>query len=153
MSIQGRGREIFESVLPHEIGHTVLATYFGRPTPRWLEEGFCVAVENSSSRTQLEKIAIDLLRRGEMLTVERMFELTDYPRDALPFYSQGYSLTRFLIEHGGEQKLIQFVSDGIDSRDWGSAMHKHYGYESLAQLQTAWAGWVLPSAEWRHPPP
>ena len=67
------------------------------------------------------RIAIDLLRRGEMLTVERMFEVSEYPRDAPAFYSQGYSLTRFLIEHGGEQKLIQFVSDGIDSRDWGSA--------------------------------
>ncbi len=35
MEVVGTPERILDSVLPHEVSHTVLATYFGRPLPRW----------------------------------------------------------------------------------------------------------------------
>ena len=46
MSIQGSRERILDSVLPHEVTHTVFATHFGRPVPRWADEGACTTVEH-----------------------------------------------------------------------------------------------------------
>ncbi len=39
MSIQGSYERVLDSVLPHEITHTIFATHFGQPLPRWADEG------------------------------------------------------------------------------------------------------------------
>ena len=41
MSIQGSPERILDSVLPHEVTHTIFATHFGCPLPRWADEGAC----------------------------------------------------------------------------------------------------------------
>jgi len=143
MLLQGPRRTIVESVLPHEVSHAVFATYFGRPLPRWVEEGICVVVEHLSPQSELDRQIVAALRDGNSFAVEQMFAMKNYPSDALTFYSQGYSLTRFLIEREGKSKLIQFVVEGMESDDWGSATRKNYGFESLSDLQNAWAEWVL----------
>ena len=38
MQIQGSRERILDSVLPHEITHTIFATHFGRPLPRWADD-------------------------------------------------------------------------------------------------------------------
>jgi hypothetical protein len=143
MSLQGSRQNILDSVLPHEVAHTIFATYFGRPLPRWLEEGLCVAVEDESTRVELDRVIASNLLVGRGMTLERLFALQDYPRDILGLYSQGYSLTRFLIAQGGERKLLLFMADGVDSSDWSDATRKHYGFGSLPELQQAWTKWVL----------
>jgi hypothetical protein len=50
MNIQGSRERILDSVLPHEITHTVFATHFGRPLPRWADEGACTTVEHTSEK-------------------------------------------------------------------------------------------------------
>jgi len=37
MTVQGRWERVLDSVLPHEISHTIFATYFGQPLPRWAD--------------------------------------------------------------------------------------------------------------------
>ena len=39
MSVQGSLERILDSVLPHEVNHTIFASYFRRPLPRWADEG------------------------------------------------------------------------------------------------------------------
>lgn len=143
MTVQGPRQQILHSVLPHEIAHTVFATYFGRPLPRWVEEGICVTVEHRSTRRRLDRLAASVFRRGAGIELEKLFRMKHYPSEILPFYSQGYSLTRFLVQRGGEQKLIQFIEDGLDAGDWLAASRKHYGFQSLQELQRDWADWVL----------
>lgn len=143
MSLQGPRQQILDSVLPHEITHAVFATYFGEALPRWLEEGACVIVEHQSSQTKLRHILLDSLRRGGGLSLEQMFAMQNYPRDVLGFYSQGYSLTLFLIEQGGEHRLVQFIRDGLDTGNWIGTTREHYGYQTLAELQRDWVEWAL----------
>src|SRR5690606_7036412 len=45
MTIQGSRERIMDSVLPHEISHTIFACHFRRPLPRWADEGMATLVE------------------------------------------------------------------------------------------------------------
>src|SRR5688500_6441852 len=49
MSVQGSRERVLDSVLPHEVTHAIFATHFGRPLPRWADEGACTTVEDRKS--------------------------------------------------------------------------------------------------------
>ena len=142
MTIQGSRQRILDSVLPHEITHTVFATHFGRPLPRWADEGACTTVEHISERTKQDQYLIRFLKTGRALPFNRMYHLKEYPHDILPLYSQGYSLSRLLIAQGGKQEFIRYLGTGMESNDWDEATRQHYGYRDLSALQLAWVDWV-----------
>ena len=142
MSIQGPQERILDSVLPHEVSHTVFATYFRRPLPRWADEGACTTVEHASERAKQNKMLIHFLKSQRGIPFSRMLVMKEYPRDILPLYSQGYSLSRFLIEQGGRPKFIQFIKEGMQGDQWTAMVSEHYGYEGLAELQNDWLEWV-----------
>jgi hypothetical protein len=77
-----------------------------------------------------------------------MFAMMEYPADMLPLYSQGFSLARFLIAQGGQQKFVHYVGDGLASNNWTGATQKHYGFKNLSELQVTWLDWVRQG----HPP-
>jgi hypothetical protein len=143
MYVQGTHRAVLRSVLPHEITHAVFATRFGRPLPRWAEEGACVTVEHRRDRSGLENMLPARLTVGKVMGLSEMFALRQYPRDALPLYAQGYSLVRFLLSQGGKPKFIGFLESGLDNADWTAATRTCYGYKTLDELQTAWTKWAL----------
>jgi len=142
MTIQGSRQRILDSVLPHEITHTVFATHFGRPLPRWADEGACTTVEHVSERTKQDQYLVRFLKTGRALPFNRMYHLKEYPHDILPLYSQGYSLSRLLIAQGGKQEFIRYLGTGMESNDWDEATRLHYGYQDLSALQLAWVDWV-----------
>jgi hypothetical protein len=142
MTIQGSLERILDSVLPHEVTHTIFATHFRRPLPRWADEGACTTVEHASERAKQQMMLVDFLRTGRGIPFSSMFAMRDYPSDVMPLYSQGYSLARFLIAHGGKHKFLQFVGDGLRSEQWQRTVEQHYGFTDLGQLQNAWLEWV-----------
>jgi hypothetical protein len=142
MTIQGSHQRILDSVLPHEVTHTIFATYFRQPLPRWADEGACTTVEHASERTKQQNMLIDFLRTGRGIAFSRMFAMKEYPQDVMPLYSQGYSLARYLIANGGRQKFLAFVKDGLQDENWTRAIQQHYGYKSLGTLQNTWLAWV-----------
>jgi hypothetical protein len=142
MSIQGSRERVLDSVLPHEVTHTIFATHFGRPLPRWADEGACTTVEHASERQKQEQWLYRFLTTGRGIPFNRMFAMTEYPADILPLYSQGFSLARYLIASGGKQKFVRYVGDGLASNDWPAATQKHYGFQNLSELQLTWLDWV-----------
>ncbi|MFW6170364.1 MAG: hypothetical protein ACODAD_07735 [Planctomycetota bacterium] len=142
MKIQGSRQRILDSVLPHEITHTIMATHFGCPLPRWADEGAATSVEHTSEREKQDRLLIEFLTTDRGIAFNRMFAMKEYPRDILPLYSQGYSLARYLIAHGGRRKFVQYIGDGIKGKDWTAATHKHYDVRSLSELQVTWLDWV-----------
>jgi hypothetical protein len=142
MQIQGSRERILDSVLPHEITHTIFATHFGRPLPRWADEGACTTVEHPSERARQDRFLIEFLTNERGIPFNRMFAMKEYPRDILPLYSQGYSLARFLIQQGGKQKFVQYVGEGMQTNNWTAATQKFYGFRSLSDLQVTWLEWV-----------
>lgn len=142
MSIQGSRERILDSVLPHEITHTIFATHFGRPLPRWADEGACTTVEHESEKTKQDRFLVQFLTTDRGIPFNRMFVMKEYPPDILPLYSQGYSLARFFIQQGGKQKYVQYVGEGMRSNNWTATTKKFYGFSSLSDLQLTWVEWV-----------
>src|SRR5690348_1409559 len=124
MTVEGRLDRILASALPHEVTHTIFAAYFGGPMPRWADEGASLLSEDLIERRRHDQIAMDLLaHRGEM-SLSRLFQVENYPRDLMGFYGQGYSVSRFLIEMGGRPRFLEFVRDGM-SHGWDTAARTH----------------------------
>jgi len=142
MNIQGSRERLLDSVLPHEVTHTIFATHFGRPLPRWADEGACTTVEHACEKNKQHKLLYTFLTSGRGIAFNTMFAMKEYPADILPLYSQGYSLARFLIAQGGRRKFIDYVGDGMNSGNWTAATKKHYEYKSLSELQIKWLDWV-----------
>lgn len=142
MKVVGSERRILDSVLPHEVTHTILATYFGRPLPRWADEGICTTVEHDEEKAKHEKMLRKFLTSRRGIAMNELFLLKEYPQDILPMYAQGYSVCRFLIDQKGPRPFVQFLTDYMRRPSWTENVQKHYGYNSLAELQQNWLAWV-----------
>jgi hypothetical protein len=152
MNIQGSRERILDSVLPHEVTHTILATHFRRPLPRWADEGACTTVEHTSERSKQDRMLIRFLRTDRGIAFSRMFAMKEYPPEVMPLYSQGYSLARFLIAQGGHQHYLSFLADGMAEEKWSEAIRKNYSFENLADLQDKWLAWVAEGSPKLSPP-
>jgi hypothetical protein len=142
MEVVGTPERILDSVLPHEVTHTILATHFGRPLPRWADEGICTTVEHESERAKHEQKLREFLRSRRGIAMNKLFLLTEYPDDVLPMYAQGYSVCQFLIAQRGPQQFVTFLGDYMQRPSWTENIRQHYGYASLAELQEQWLAWV-----------
>ena len=145
MSVSGTRERIIDSVLPHEITHTVMASHFavlGKPVPRWADEGACTTVEDQSERSKHDVMLVRYLGEGRGIAFATLFTLKDYPHDMMPLYAQGYSLSCFLISQGGPRRFIQFLERGMETENWVAATDEFYQYPRLGKLQTAWNRWV-----------
>src|SRR3954470_7273358 len=141
MNIQGSHERILDSVLPHEITHTIFATHFGRPLPRWADEGACTTVEHDSEKAKQDKFLVQFLTTDRGIPFNRMFQMKEYPPDILPLYSQGFSLARFFIEQGGKPKFVEYVGEGMRTNNWPATTQKYYGFNNLSDLQLTWVEW------------
>ncbi len=151
MKVFGPPDRLLDAVLPHEITHTIFATHFGRPLPRWADEGACTTVEHVSERSKNHGMLISFLgatpSRG--IPFNRMFTMKNYPHDILPLYAQGYSLARFLIQQSGRRQFLDYIAEGLENERpglelaaWDRATQRHYGFRDLSELQIQWIRWV-----------
>jgi len=142
MNIQGSRERILDSVLPHEVTHTIFASHFRQPLPRWADEGACTTVEHRSEIAKQERNLVQFLRTGRGIPFKQMFAMTEYPSDVMPLYAQGHSLAQWLIESRGRAAFLDFVADGMRDDNWERAVNQHYGYHDILSMQNAWNDWV-----------
>jgi hypothetical protein len=140
MTVEGRLDRILASALPHEVTHTIFASYFGGPMPRWADEGASLLSEDDRELRRHDQIAVDLLARRGELPLTRLFVIEEYPKDLMGFYGQGYSISRFLIEMGGRPRFLQYVRDGLKG-GWDTATRVHYQFANVRELDRAWRSW------------
>lgn len=151
MKIYGPVDRLLDAVLPHEITHTIFATHFGQPLPRWADEGACTTVEHESERAKNHRMLISFLtgKPSRGIPFNRMFTMRQYPHDILPLYAQGYSVARYLIGQKGRQHFVKFLEKGLsleqsrhDTKSWNIATNEYYGFDDLSDLQISWLKWV-----------
>jgi hypothetical protein len=142
MNIQGSRERILDSVLPHEVTHTIFASYFRQPLPRWADEGACTTVEHPSEIAKQERNLVNFLKSGRGIPFRQMFAMKEYPPDVMPLYAQGHSLAQWLIESRGRQAFLTFLADGMQDDNWQRAVHQHYGFNDLLTMQLAWNDWI-----------
>jgi hypothetical protein len=157
MHIEGPLDRLVNSVLVHEVTHTVFAHHLRQPVPRWADEGGAILSEDDIEHRRYEQNLRQLLKDGKTLPLARLFALKNYPPDVMSLYAQGHSVTRFLVEAGDRRKFLAFVADGMKD-GWDKAAKGHYRYKDVGALEEAWLAWLQkkPAAEARpgiDPPP
>ncbi|MBB01772.1 MAG: hypothetical protein CMJ47_03920 [Planctomyces sp.] len=146
MNIQGTEERILDSVLPHEITHTILACRFRQPLPRWADEGISTLVEHESERRRQTRLLGDVMRQGNKIPLQSLLAMKEYPpdmRDVMKLYAQGYSLTDYLVQQGGRDVFLQFLTDALRHGGWDQALSAHYGVNSVNKLESKWQQWVV----------
>jgi hypothetical protein len=142
MNIQGSRERLLDSVLPHEVTHTIFASHFRQPLPRWADEGACTTVEHRSEIAKQERNLVQYLKTGRGIPFKQMFAMKEYPSDVMPLYAQGHSTATWLIESRGREAFLKFLADGMRDENWERAVHQHYGFTDLLAMQHAWNDWV-----------
>jgi hypothetical protein len=138
MEISGAPDRLLNSVLPHEITHTVFAYHFRRPVPRWADEGGSVLSEDQPERDRHDALVRQILNTpGRAMPLRRLFQLTDYPEDVMCLYAEGFSVSNFLVEKSSRPAFLAFIACGM-SEGWDAAVRRHYSYQSVDDLERAW---------------
>jgi len=149
-TMQGSEQRILDSVIPHEIMHTISASILRQPLPRWADEGISTSTEDISEKQRHRKMLIEFLQSRRGIPFNLMFEMKEYPKDIMPLYAQGYSLTEFLMDLGGKRKFGDFLNtwkkykeEGKSNMEaWKRALKDNYGTSDLGKLQNEWLKWV-----------
>jgi hypothetical protein len=136
MHIRGPRERLLNSVLPHEVTHTVFAYYFRQPVPRWADEGGSVLSEDDIERSRHDQMCRQILNQGRAMRLGYLFTLMDYPNDVMTLYAEGFSVSRFLVEQSDRATFLRFVAQGMKG-DWNGAAQKYYG-ASVNQLEANW---------------
>lgn len=161
MDLRGELRQLLDSVLPHELGHVVLMYHFGKPLPRWADEGSAILAESVVDQAAHDARCRDVMNEGRAIRLRVLVRMMDYPRDLMAVYTQGHSLVRFLAgpvvrgESGGfiarvlqrarVDRFLAFLRVGLagnTAESWDSAAKDTYGYESMDALEEAWVAWL-----------
>jgi RNA polymerase sigma factor (sigma-70 family) len=137
MVLEGSRRAVLLDLLPHEITHTVLAHGRGAPYPRWADEGAALLAETAASRARQETLVQTLQGTDRWLPLRDLLPMKHYPTDVTAMFAQGYSLTEFLVGQKGRATFLAFLAQG--PRDgWDRAVKRHYGYDTVADLERSW---------------
>jgi hypothetical protein len=137
MQLEGALDTLLADILPHEVAHTIVAHWYGKPVPRWADEGVAGLAEGQRARARYEQTLLALLKEGRMIPLRRLLPMREYPQDVMALFAQGYSLTAYLVGEGGHAKFLAFVKQG--ERDgWDRAAKKHYGHKTVDDLERDW---------------
>lgn len=145
MQIQGSLERILDSVLPHEVSHTIFACHFRRPLPRWADEGAATLVEHESERRRQILTVKQVLGTKRRIPLRQLLAIKEYPKDmqdVLTLYAEGYTLADLLVQKGGKTRYLKFLADA-HTQGWDKAVTGNYEYESLDELEKDWHGWIV----------
>jgi len=146
MNIQGSEERILDSVLPHEINHTIFACYFRRPLPRWADEGAASLIEHDSERMRLRKLHNQVMGTNRKIPLKQLMDAMQYPSDqqqVLTLYAEGHSLADYLIGRSDKATYLKFINYAHEKKSWDKALKKYFGYSSIDSLEKEWDQWVL----------
>ena len=130
------GREAIVHELTHVlVGHLTFSCLGDVPT--WLNEGLAVYSEGEldpASERQLE----EAIRNDTLLTVRSLSSgFSEVADKAYLSYSQSYSVTKFLVETQGQEKMTSLLLSLQDGMTIDEALRQTYGF-NVDGLETAW---------------
>jgi hypothetical protein len=167
MNLNGPLQTVLDSLLPHEVAHTVFASHFGKPLPRWADEGMALIHDSPEEQHHHDVRVRELLNAGRAIRLTTLFPMMEYPKDAIAAYAQGHSVCRFLLaQHAAKgvpvltdipylsrlfpndsahRRLLAFLQIGVDTGTadaWDKAARDVYGFKSVDDLERAWILWL-----------
>lgn len=146
MYVQGSLERILDSVLPHEVNHTIFACHYRRPLPRWADEGAATLFEHRSEQLKQLGLLKQVIKSDrEFISLGRLLQMKEYPKGYRPMlimYAEGYALADFLVQQGGRQKYMKLLAEG-ERIGWTKAIRDNYHHEGVAALEKNWKAWIL----------
>lgn len=141
IDVRADNQDLAAITLPHEITHVVLADLFPDGSlPRWADEGMAVL---SEPRSQVERYLKTMMRlrspsEKKLIPLSKILTRNEYPDSAnvTVFYVESVSVVEFLVNQKGTIELVKFLKDA--KGDLEGALQRHYGWNSVAQLEEAW---------------
>ena len=158
---QLEGRQVFgwkmfvssvdtDTVLRHEIDHTVRASIICARIPRWLDEGTSQLMENMPKK-YWEEYLVHSNAAAKWITEDQLDGI-NYPQDkqkVWELYAFGTGATQVLMERGTPATLISFQTD---PRSVSEKLPDYYGMTGAEFIQT-WKEYVSagcpPRIQWR----
>lgn len=144
MQVQGPEPQVMDSVIPHEVNHTIFASYFGRPLPRWADEGAAGTTEDTDQRELLNNYLHQIKGTQFYIPVRSLVRMTEYPQNQRyigSLYSEGHSLTTYLLHRKNPETFIKLLCD-FQTNGWEPAFRDNYGFDSIEDLEASWLEWV-----------
>jgi len=130
-------RDIFDTMLPHELTHIILREFIGQKAnaPLWFDEGVASAnEENAYLRHFL--IAKGFIERDFYLKISEMNKMTPYNmRTPTLFYASAGSLIIFFMENYKKDKFSDFCKELRDGTAFHLALLNIYGIENSGDLE------------------
>lgn len=150
MQVYGTEQQLMLDVIPHEVTHLIMHDWLGFTVPKWADEGMATVSESDELITIHEDNLKVYFQEGRVTHLSQVLQPTLppgasaanwYPGDVLPFYAQGSSLARYLINLEGAKRFLEFLKGHNESGDWVSGV-KGYGFADVDDLNTRWRRWT-----------
>lgn len=130
MTVNGPPERIQNSIIPHEVMHTVMAHYMKASGPRWADEGYCTYIEPKYN---------DRFNRSKFYPFKLIMNMEEYPPDVATFYGQSCSMVRWLVNLKDKRHFRDFIYDYMHTKgDWPLYLEKYYGFKTYEDAQAAW---------------
>lgn len=135
MNVRGKNaKEIQDQVLPHEVMHTVMATYMGADVPKWADEGYA----------SLKESPLPPFPRQRLIPFKELMSSENYTEAPLNFYGESTKVVQWLVELKGIIVFRDFIYDFKHTQgDWPVYLKKYYGFSSYDDAQKAWEQWLV----------
>jgi len=137
-----------ENVLPHEMAHIIFREMvgFNNPCiPLWLDEGVASFQGKNISFNKTD--LANRIERGGFLSLDDLNKTLSVTSEttggAELFYSEAYSLVRYLITTFGKDKFVLFCQNLRDKRNLSRALVSTYSFNSLADFENSWKKYIL----------
>lgn len=130
---------LFDTILPHEMGHIIFREFVGynKALPLWLDEGVaCMQEYESKERLATAKCLVNLKLYTHLDDLSKI-------RDSsviIPFifYNEAASLVDFLLRRFGRNKFVDFCRSLRDEPDWEQSLKGVYKIRNLEELEKIW---------------
>lgn len=141
MYCEGSHIRLMDSVIPHEVHHTIIASMTRRRVPRWLDEGLASLFEHHTTHLQWRQMARQYADH-EWSAFNKFSYTGNYPENNMEgvcaMYATGFSVVEWLLEIGGREKLRAFLTAG---GRWEDDFYNVYNYRPH-EAEVAWKRWL-----------
>jgi len=135
-------------VLGHEMTHLVFNRFYSGRMPVWLNEGtadwygeFAYSAFKGIKKSKRQQFR----RINTVYPVEELVSASTYPldpRDISAFYQTSKFLVGYLQLNYPQEKFEPFLTEMLQGASTESALQKHYGIQSIAELNKAFQKFI-----------
>jgi len=140
-----------EKVVPHEIGHVMVARALGPALPAlptWLNEGMAEYVAGETA-AQVDPVWVQAVGRGLSLDIAELDDaINDRGDEAGLAYAESASIVNFLVAERGESVIADLLRSLAQTRDFETSLQAVTGW-TINELESTWRQAVV--RRWRWP--